>query len=113
MGMSIENTTVEVKRENWKKFASLIENQFNHGGEKYALGKDKEATDWVCEGFPGTTGIDWILGTQAKYLQRFKNFQRERDLLKIATYCYIAWLKMGFHKNESHDEDVKKEKSDV
>jgi len=63
-------------------------------------------TDWVCEIVPGETGVDWVLGTMAKYIGRFINFKREKDLLKIATYCYIVWLKMGFHLNKDHDEDV-------
>jgi hypothetical protein len=44
-----------------------------------------------------------------KYLGRYKNFRREKDLLKIATYMYIAWLKEGYHKLEVHDEDIKKD----
>jgi len=109
----IINTNIKQKKEYWNEFVKLLESQFMHGGDKYALNENKEATDWVCEGFPGDSGIDWLLGTQAKYLQRFKNFGRERDLLKIATYCYIAWLKKGFHLNGEHDEDVRREKEDV
>lgn len=111
MNKKVFNTDVETKKKYYSKFSELMENQFKHGGNKYCLDgqSDKEATDWVCEFVPGNTGVDWILGTMAKYLGRFKNFQREKDLLKIATYCYIAWLKMGFHLKEEHDEDIKKE----
>jgi len=108
--MKLYNTGIKIKKDNWSKFAKLMENQFNHGGDKYKLeGQDKEFTDLVCEISPGESGIDWILQTMVKYIGRFKNFQREKDLLKIATYCYISWLKMGFHLEENHDEDVKKE----
>lgn len=102
------NTTVEVKRDNFKKFADLISNQFNHGGDKYKLPgfDDREATDIISSVFGGTTEFDWVLGTMMKYIFRFKNFRREKDLLKIATYCYILWLKQGNHLNVSHDEDV-------
>jgi hypothetical protein len=111
----LHNTGLETKRENWHKFASLIENQFKHGGEKYLLEnqKDKEFTDLVCEISPGKTGFDWILQTCVKYVGRYINFQRERDLLKIATYCYIAWLKAGHHVEEEHDEDTRSQKKDV
>ena len=107
----VYNTDVKTKRENWSKFAKFIENQFIHGGSKYSMDgqEDKEASDWVCELSPGTTGADWILQTMCKYIGRFKNFEREKDLFKIATYCYIMWLKMGYHLQEEHDEDVKKE----
>jgi len=112
---TLYNTGPDTKRKNWSKFASLIENQFKHGGEKYLLDnqKDKEFTDLVCEVSPGKTGIDWILQTCVKYIGRYLNFQRERDLLKIATYCYIAWLKAGHHLNEEHDEDTQRSKKDV
>lgn len=106
----IHNTSVKTKKENFDKFVELLRNQFEHGGDKYCLTNqpEKESTDWICELVPGTTGVDWILGTIAKYLARFKNFEREKDLLKIATYCYIAWLKCGYHVKEEHDEDITK-----
>ncbi len=104
------NTTLEVKAEYFKVFSDLIGNQFLHGGDKYKIPglNDREATDIISSVFGGVTEYDWILGTMAKYLFRFKNFNREKDLLKIATYCYILWLKQGNHLKETHDEDVKK-----
>jgi hypothetical protein len=102
------NTSLKTKQDNWSKFSKLIENQFNHGGDKYKFLEDKEFTDVICEFVPGVTGVDWILGTCMKYLGRFKNFQREKDLLKITTYMYLIWLKCGFHLNENNDEDIKK-----
>jgi hypothetical protein len=103
-------TTIDTKKANFEKFASLISNQFNHGGDKYKLQgfNDREATDVISSVFGGESEFDWILGTMMKYLFRFKNFQREKDLLKIATYCYILWLKQGNHLVASHDEDVSK-----
>lgn len=103
-------TTIDVKNANFQKFADLIGNQFKHGGEKYSLPgfKDREATDVISSVFGGATEYDWILGTMMKYLFRFKNFNREKDLLKIATYCYILWLKQGNHLAETHDEDTTK-----
>lgn len=103
-------TTVEVKRSNWEVFSKLISEQFEHGGDKYKLQgfEDREATDVISSVFGGATEFDWILGTMMKYMFRFKNFHREKDLLKIATYCYILWLKMGCHLNDMHDTDTKK-----
>lgn len=105
------NTTVEAKIKNWPKFASLIENQFKHGGYKYKLQgfDDREATDVISAIFGGETQEEWILGNVTKYILRYKNFRREKDLLKIATYCYLLWLKAGHHLNEKHDEDTAKE----
>ena len=102
----IYNTSIREKKANFDSFVKLLRNQFEHGGDKYQLNEDKEFTDLVCEVVPGETGIDWVLGTMVKYIGRFKNFSREKDLLKIATYCYISWLKMGFHKKVKHDEDI-------
>lgn len=103
-------TTVQVKRDHFKKFAALIGNQFEHGGDKYVLPgfTDREATDVISSVFGGPSEYDWVLGTMMKYIFRFKNFNREKDLLKIATYCFILWLKMGAHLQESHDEDTAK-----
>lgn len=103
-------TTTKVKAANFAKFASLLESQFAHGGDKYALQgfEDREATDVISSVFGGASEFDWILGTMMKYTFRFKNFQREKDLLKIATYCYILWLKQGNHLNEQHDTDTKR-----
>lgn len=105
----IYNTNIEIKKKYFDKFIQLIRNQFEHGGDKYAIEgmPEMEHTDIVCAVSPGKTGIDWIIQTIIKYCGRYLNFQREKDLLKIATFCYLAWLKKGYHLQESHDEDVK------
>ena len=107
------NTNLEMKLKYFDMFTELIRNQLEHGGKKYKQegNEQKEVTDDICEFVPGATGVDWILGTMKKYLGRFKNFQREKDLLKIATYCYLIWLKMGFFTvdPDKHDEDTKVE----
>ena len=112
--MKALNTNAKMKKDNWPKFAELIENQFKHGGQKYMMDgrDDKEVSDWACEMSPGKTGSDWILATMAKYIGRYRNFGREKDLLKIATYAFIAWLKSGHHLEDVHDEDVSREKDD-
>lgn len=58
MNLSKCNTSIDVKKENFTKFADLIGNQFNHGGEKYKLNDFKEFTDQICETFPGDSGVD-------------------------------------------------------
>ncbi|HEB37380.1 MAG TPA: hypothetical protein ENI14_01790 [Thermoplasmatales archaeon] len=103
----MHSTNLDIKKKHFSEFAELIRNQFEHGGSKYKLSADREGTDLICEAFPGDTGVDFVLATCMKYLLRFKNFKREKDLLKISTYMYILWLKMGFHLNkEKHDEDI-------
>jgi len=102
------NTNLKAKQENIDKFFELIRNQNDHGGEKYKLNEEKEFTDAICECFGGESGVEWVCGTIMKYLGRYKNFGREKDLLKIAQYSYILWLKGGFHLNKDHDQDVKR-----
>lgn len=103
----VHSTNIATKAKYWPVFAKLIEGEWKFGGEKYKFPTvNKEATDWVCELGPGATGCDWIFLTCAKYLGRIINLKREKDLLKIANYMFIAWLKMGFHLNEEHDQDV-------
>lgn len=105
------NTIPPVKAKYWPVFAKLIEDQFGHGGkDKYKLQgfEDREATDVISSVFGGESEFDWILGTIVKYAFRFKNLQREKDLLKMATYCYILWLKQGNHLKTGHDTDTKK-----
>jgi len=75
------------------KFFELVVNQFKYGGKKYAHSGKKEATDCLFDDF----GKNWLFGTIAKYCKRYSNLARERDLLKIATYMFIVWLKRGFH----------------
>jgi len=96
------STNLKVKREHIDEFCQLIKNQIEYGGKKYAQGKDKEATDLICEGF----GMEWRLGEMYKRLLRFKNIQKEYDMFKLAAECFLVWIQMGYHKNEEHDEDI-------
>lgn len=103
------NTIPEVKAKYWPKFAALISEQFEHGGyEKYKLQgfSDREATDVISSVFGGERQDQWILGTILKYLFRWNNLHREKDLLKMTTYLYLLWLKQGFHTQDSHDTDT-------
>jgi hypothetical protein len=78
----------------FNKFVELVKDQFCYGGKKYALSGDnqRESTDILFD----KHGKNWLIGTIDKYTFRFKNLARERDILKIATYMYIIWLKRGF-----------------
>lgn len=80
-------------------FKELIKDQFMYGGKKYGLNTDstRESTDILFD----EHGKNWLFGTIDKYTYRYKNLGREKDLLKIATYMYIIWLKRGFFVLES------------
>jgi hypothetical protein len=85
---------VPEENKNLNDFISLVKAQFIYGGSKYALkgSESRESTDALFDDY----GKNWLFGTCAKYVKRFRNVRREKDLLKIATYCYIIWLKRGF-----------------
>ena len=108
MSFNNHDTNLETKQKYFPKFVELLTNQFNHGGDKYGFNDKKEYSDVLCELWGGTSGVDWILGTMMKYIWRYKNYGREKDLLKICIYAFILWLKAGYHLNEQHDEDIKK-----
>ena len=71
------------------KFIELVRDQFTYGGKKYALSQERESTDVLFD----RHGKNWLIGTIDKYTFRYQNLARERDLLKIACYMYILWLK--------------------
>jgi len=73
-------------------FYDLVKQQFMYGGKKYAHDEVREATDILFE----KHGKNWLIGTVDKYCFRYKNLKQEKDLLKIACYQYILWLKRGF-----------------
>ncbi len=87
---------------NREQFNKLIKRQFVYGGKKYAQTAEKEATDVLFDDF----GKNWLFGTIAKYVKRYSNLARERDLLKIATYQFILWLKRGFHYGKHGTSDI-------
>jgi len=76
------------------EFESFIKDQFEYGGKKYKLddSQTRESTDVLFD----KHGKNWLIGTIDKYTFRYSNLARERDLLKIATYMYLMWLKRGF-----------------
>ena len=101
-------STTPLKEKHLVEFAKLIKEQISYGGKKYESTDAKEATDVISEVF----GLEYILMNIMKYTLRFKNLQREKDLLKIATYSYLMWLAMGYHLQKDHDEDIEKPQSE-
>ena len=83
------NTSVPIKKKFLPQFLKKIEEQLLCGGGRYALTKDKEMTDLVCE----LAGNDWILGNIVKYCGEYKNTKQVQDLYKISTYAFILYLR--------------------
>lgn len=79
-------------------FVKLVSAQFVYGAKKYGAKEEgREATDILFD----KHGKNWIIGTIDKYCFRFSNVAREKDLLKIACYMYLFWLKRGFFVKDS------------
>lgn len=96
-------TNIKVKEENFDKFVGLLKDQLVYGAKKYTACQDeKEATDLLIDAF----GVEWLLGTMTKYIYRYKNLGRERDILKLATYAYLLWIIGGHHLQAKHDGDT-------
>ena len=85
------NTSIRMKKELWPKFVKACESQWICGGDRYALSKDKEFTDLVCE----VAGNNWIGGNIIKYTGEIINSDPkvEVDFFKIAVYAFIWWIK--------------------
>ena len=74
-------------------YDEFVNDQIQYGGKKYAHSNDREVTDVLTDIY-GVLGLLWTIH---KYVYRFYNVGREKDLLKIGAYMYILWLKYGFH----------------
>ena len=85
------NTSIELKEKLWPAFIAACESQWRGGGERYALAKDKEFTDLVCE----VAGNEWVGGNIVKYVGEIINTtpRPEVNFYKIAVYAFVWWLK--------------------
>lgn len=86
----------------FEQFKNLVQQQLEYGAKKYAHSNEREVTDILVQ----YHSFRWLIGTLDKYVGRFKNLMRERDPLKIATYCYIIWLKRGFHVHNEGTKEI-------
>lgn len=89
------NTNLETKKKFLPEFFKAIEKQIVSGGERYALTKDMEYTDFITM----VAGNIWIGGNILKYVGEIKNTIEnnepapEQDFFKIATWAFLWWLK--------------------
>ena len=89
--MKIRSTAVDIGSR-VSKFLNILDRQFTGCATKYAFNEDSEWTDVITMFVPF-----WVEGTIMKYLGRLKVYARERDWIKVATYCFILWIKYGLH----------------
>ena len=87
------NTNIEMKREYFPKFVKLVEEQLSQGANKYANSNEREYTDLICD-VVGTK--QFIIGNILKYSGRIINDdpRQATDIVKIATYAFLLWVKI-------------------
>ena len=88
----MRSTNIRLKEKYFPLFSALVKEQLEKGAKKYAGNEDAEWTDVICS----VAGSQWILGTILKYVGRIANgdSRAKEDIVKIATYAYLYWLKM-------------------
>jgi len=89
----MRDTNIEVKKEYLPLFTKLLEDQLLKGATKYACNEKREFTDIICD-VVGTK--EFIIGNIMKYCGRILNDdpRESEDIVKIAAYAYLLWLKL-------------------
>jgi len=89
--LTIKSTAIDLIEKS-EIFMDILDRQFTGCANKYGFNEDSEWTDVIVSYVP-----KWVEGTILKYLGRLKIDWRERDWIKVATYCFILWIKYGLH----------------
>lgn len=76
-----------------ESFNNLTEKELVHGAEVYKFSANRESTDELFDVF----GSIWLFGNCNSYVLNFVNTQEEKQLFNISYFCFIIWLKRGFH----------------
>ena len=80
----------------FEEFTDMMKQLALQGTDKYAGAKvDKKETIDIIPDVLGEEGyISFVLGDLIKRIIRFKNQKRERDLVKIALWTYLLWMRL-------------------
>jgi hypothetical protein len=100
----MRDTNIKLKREYLPLFVKLMQEQLMKGAQKYANNEKREFTDIICN---AVGAKQFILGTIMKYCGRILNDdpRQAEDIVKIATYAYLLWLKLYSEKEEEKNID--------
>ena len=98
----IKEGNVPQKLVRFEDFAEMMKKLALQGTEKYsgAEAHKKETIDIIPEVLGEEGYINFVLGDLLKRIIRFKNQRRERDLVKMALWAYLLWMRL-FSKQES------------
>ena len=88
----------------FEEFTRLMKQLAVDGSNKYAGAEanGKEAIDIIPDVMGEEGYVHFVLGDLLKRIIRFKNQRRERDLIKIALWTYLLWMKL-FPKQERRE----------
>lgn len=83
------------KLSRFEEFARSMKILAVEGSNKYAGGEPykKEAIDIIPDILTEEGYVSYVLGDLLKRVIRFKNQRRERDLVKIALWSYLLWMR--------------------
>ena len=86
----------------FEEFTELMKKLALQGSEKYsgAEAHKKETIDIIPDILGEEGYTNFVLGDLLKRIIRFKNQRRERDLIKMALWAYLLWMRL-FPKQES------------
>jgi hypothetical protein len=99
-----EETTWKLSR--FEDFIKLTKRLALDGSNKYAAGEPykKEAIEIITDVMGEEGYTNFVLGDLLKRIIRFKNQRRERDLLKIALWSYLLWMRLFPRAGEGEEE---------
>lgn len=80
----------------FEEFTSLMKKLALQGTDKYTGAEvDRKETIDIIPDVLGEEGyVSFVLGDILKRIIRFKNQRRERDLLKVALWTYLLWMRL-------------------
>ena len=84
------------KLSRFEEFARSMKMLAIEGSNKYAGGEPykREAIDIIPDILTEEGYVDYVLGDLLKRIIRFKNQRRERDLVKMALWSYLLWMRL-------------------
>lgn len=88
----------------FEEFSTLIRSLALQGTEKYTGTTNKETVDIIPDVLGEEGYVSFVLGDLIKRVIRFKNQRRERDLVKMALWAYLLWMRL-FPKQEKGEDD--------
>lgn len=87
---------IPAKLARFEEFTELMKKLALQGTDKYTGAElDKKETIDIIPDVLGEEGyVNFVLGDLLKRIIRFKNQKRERDLLKMALWVYLLWMRL-------------------